>query len=109
MLLQYAQGGLCNVYRQRYLGAMGKRQLGTGKLSADLRWFDSEDTGTARTDKIDNRALSLLLAYVQDGYTLSAGWQRMSGANSMPYLDDNSPYLANYLQVDDLANPEKRF
>ncbi|HEP9452460.1 TPA: OprD family outer membrane porin, partial [Pseudomonas aeruginosa] len=28
LLLQYAQGGLRNVYRQRYLGAVGKRQVG---------------------------------------------------------------------------------
>ncbi|WP_033890045.1 OprD family outer membrane porin, partial [Pseudomonas aeruginosa] len=108
LLLQYAQGGLRNVYRQRYLGAVGKRQVGAGKLSADLRWFDSEDAGAARAGKIDNRALSLLLAYAQGGHTLSAGWQRMNGASSMPYLDGSNPYLANYLQVNDFANPEER-
>ncbi|HDY5948818.1 TPA: OprD family porin [Pseudomonas aeruginosa] len=108
LLLQYAQGGLRNVYRQRYLGAVGKRPLGAGKLSADLRWFDSEDAGAARAGKIDNRALSLLLAYAQGGHTLSAGWQRMNGASSMPYLDGSNPYLANYLQVNDFANPEER-
>lgn len=69
LLLQYAQGGLRNVYRQRYLGAVGKRQV---------------------------------------GHTLSAGWQRMNGASSMPYLDGSNPYLANYLQVNDFANPEER-
>ncbi|MGV8783481.1 OprD family outer membrane porin, partial [Pseudomonas aeruginosa] len=94
--------------RQRYLGAVGKRQLGARKLSADLRWFHSEDAGAARAGKIDNRALRLLLAYAQGGHTLSAGWQRMNGASSMPYLDGSNPYLANYLQVNDFANPEER-
>ncbi|MFO6382578.1 OprD family outer membrane porin, partial [Pseudomonas aeruginosa] len=42
------------------------------------------------------------------GHTLSAGWQRMNGASSMPYLDGSNPYLANYLQVNDFANPEER-
>ncbi|RCI72001.1 outer membrane porin, OprD family, partial [Pseudomonas aeruginosa] len=44
----------------------------------------------------------------QGGHTLSAGWQRMNGASSMPYLDGSNPYLANYLQVNDFANPEER-
>ena len=32
----------------------------------------------------------------------------MNGASSMPYLDGSNPYLANYLQVNDFANPEER-
>ncbi|WP_034034617.1 OprD family outer membrane porin, partial [Pseudomonas aeruginosa] len=47
-------------------------------------------------------------AYAEGGHTLSAGWQRMNGASSMPYLDGSNPYLANYLQVNDFANPEER-
>ncbi len=108
VLLQYAQGGLENVYRQRYVGVVGKQAIGPGKLTADLRWFDSDDDGAARAGEIDNRALSLLLAYAQGGHTLSAGWQRMSGDNSMPYLDGSNPYLANYVQVNDFANAEER-
>lgn len=107
-LLQYAQGGLENVYRQRYVGMVGKQAIGPGKLTADLRWFDSADDGSARAGNIDNRALSLLLAYAQGGHVFSAGWQRMSGASSMPYLDGSNPYLANYVQVNDFANAEER-
>ncbi len=82
--------------------------MGAGKVTADLRWFDSDDDGAARAGEIDNRALSLLLAYAQGGHTLSAGWQRMNGASSMPYLDGSNPYLANYVQVNDFAKPEER-
>ncbi|MDF3865497.1 OprD family porin [Pseudomonas denitrificans (nom. rej.)] len=108
LLLQYAQGGLENVYRQRYVGIVGKQAVGAGKLTADLRWFDSDDDGSARAGEIDNRALSLLLAYAQGGHVLSAGWQRMSGDSSMPYLDGSNPYLANYVQVNDFANAQER-
>ncbi|MBD9505137.1 outer membrane porin, OprD family, partial [Pseudomonas sp. PDM17] len=108
LLLQYAQGGLENVYRQRYVGIVGKQALGAGKVTADLRWFDSDDDGSARAGEIDNRALSLLLAYAQGGHILSAGWQRMSGDSSMPYLDGSNPYLANYVQVNDFANAQER-
>ncbi|MCP1625878.1 OprD family porin [Pseudomonas nitroreducens] len=108
LLLQYAQGGLENVYRQRYVGMVGKQALGAGKVTADLRWFDSDDDGSARAGQIDNRALSLLLSYAQEGHILSAGWQRMTGDSSMPYLDGSNPYLANYLQVNDFANARER-
>ncbi|MED5607074.1 OprD family porin [Pseudomonas sp. JH-2] len=108
LLLQYAQGGLENVYRQRFVGLLGKRALGGGVASADLRWFDSDDDGAARAGEIDNRALSLLLAYARGGHTFSAGWQRMSGDSSMPYLDGSNPYVANYVQVNDFANAEER-
>ncbi|MCP8467026.1 OprD family porin [Pseudomonas sp. ZM23] len=107
-LLQYAQGGLENVYRQRFAGVVGKQAIGEGTASADLRWFDSDDDGNARAGNIDNRALSLLLAYAQRGHVVSAGWQRMSGDTSMPYLDGSNPYLANYVQVNDFANAEER-
>ncbi|TLP73733.1 OprD family porin [Pseudomonas nitroreducens] len=108
LLLQYAQGGLENVYRQRYVGIVGKQAVGAGKVTADLRWFDSDDDGSARAGEIDNRALSLLLAYAQGGHILSAGWQRMTGDSSMPYLDGSNPYLANYVQVNDFANAQER-
>ncbi|MFV3370016.1 OprD family porin [Pseudomonas sp. NY15435] len=108
LLLQYAQGGLENVYRQRYVGVVGKQAVGAGKVTADLRWFDSDDDGSARAGEIDNRALSLLLSYAQGGHTLSAGWQRMNGDSSMPYLDGSNPYLANYVQVNDFANAQER-
>lgn len=107
-LLQYAQGGLENVYRQRFAGVVGKQSIGQGVAGIDLRWFDSDDDGSARAGEIDNRALSLLLSYAQSGHILSAGWQRMNGDNSMPYLDGSNPYLANYVQVNDFANAEER-
>ena len=105
LLLQYAQGGLRNVYRQRYLGAVGKRQLGAGKLSADLRWFDSE--GRRRSlRRQDRQPRPQPAARLRPGRPpLSAGWQRMNGASSMPYLDGSNPYLANYLQVERLRQP----
>ncbi|MCU1715591.1 OprD family porin [Pseudomonas sp. 5P_3.1_Bac2] len=107
-LAQYAQGGLENVYRQRFVGFVGKQKFGPGSFGADLRWFDSSDDGQARAGHIDNRALSMLFSYGINGHTLSAGWQRMFGDTAMPYLDGSNPYLNNYLQVNDFANPDER-
>jgi hypothetical protein len=107
-LAQYAQGGLENVYRQRFVGLVGKQKLGPGNFGADLRWFDSSDAGQGRAGHIDNRALSVLFSYGLNGHTMSAGWQRMFGDTAMPYLDGSNPYLNNYLQVNDFANPDER-
>ena len=42
------------------------------------------------------------------GHKLGAGWQRMNGETSMPYLDGTNPYLVNYVQVNDFANAQER-
>ena len=42
------------------------------------------------------------------GHVFSAGWQRMYGDNSMPYLDGSNPYLVNYVQVNDFAAIQER-
>ncbi|MGV8321365.1 OprD family outer membrane porin, partial [Pseudomonas aeruginosa] len=67
--------------------------LGVGEQQAEGAVVDL--AGAARAGKIDNRALSLLLAYAQGGHTLSAGWQRRNGSSLVPYLDGSNPYLAN--------------
>lgn len=106
-VLQYAQGGLENVYHQRFFGVLGGGAFGAGKINADLRWFDSYDDGSARAGKIDNHALSAMLAYSHGYQTFSAGWQSLNGSSSMPYLDGSTPYLVNYVQYNDFANTEE--
>ncbi|MBD9502740.1 OprD family porin [Pseudomonas sp. PDM17] len=106
--LQYARGGLENVYRQSFVGVVGRQPLGPGQANVDLRWFDSDDDGAARAGRIDNRTLSALLGYSLGNHTLSVGWQRLTGDSSMPYLDGSTPYLVNYVQYNDFANAGER-
>mgnify|MGYP006190115205 CR=1 FL=1 len=73
-----------------------------------MRLLKSADSGAERAGSIDNRALSGMLAYAISGHTFSAGWQRMNGDNSMPYLDGSNPYLVNYVQVNDFAAAQER-
>jgi len=87
---------------------LGNQPLGSGVLKADMRVIDSADSGAARAGSIDNRALSAMLAYAINNHTFSAGWQRMNGDNSMPYLDGSNPYLVNYVQVNDFAAAQER-
>ncbi|WP_347906029.1 OprD family porin [Pseudomonas purpurea] len=105
---QYHYAELEDIYRQHFIGLLGNQPLGDGVLKADLRLLKSADSGAARAGSIDNRALSGMLAYAISGHTFSAGWQRMTGDNSMPYLDGSNPYLVNYVQVNDFAAAQER-
>ena len=105
---QYHYAELEDIYRQHFVGLLANQPLGGGVLKADLRLLKSADSGAARAGSIDNRALSAMLAYAISGHTFSAGWQRMNGDNSMPYLDGSNPYLVNYVQVNDFAAAQER-
>ena len=105
---QYQYAELDEIYRQHFVGLLGNQPLGLGLLKADLRLLSSADTGAARAGNIDNRALSAMLGYAISGHTFSAGWQRMIGDTSMPYLDGSNPYLVNYVQVNDFAAAQER-
>ena len=105
---QYHYAELEDIYRQHFVGLLGNQPLGNGVLKADLRLLKSADSGDAKAGSIDNRALSGMLSYAISGHTFSAGWQRMNGDNSMPYLDGSNPYLVNYVQVNDFAAAQER-
>ncbi|NKF28059.1 OprD family porin [Pseudomonas sp. BGM005] len=105
---QYHYAELEDIYRQHFVGLLANQPLGDGVLKADLRLLKSADSGDAKAGSIDNRALSGMLSYGSSGHTFSAGWQRMNGDNSMPYLDGSNPYLVNYVQVNDFAAAQER-
>ncbi|MBH3404795.1 OprD family porin [Pseudomonas glycinae] len=105
---QYHYAELEDIYRQHFVGLLANQPLGDGVLKADLRLLKSADSGDAKAGSIDNRALSGMLSYGISGHTFSAGWQRMNGNNSMPYLDGSNPYLVNYVQVNDFAAAQER-
>ncbi|MGP6459738.1 OprD family porin [Pseudomonas parakoreensis] len=105
---QYHYAELEDIYRQHFVGMLANQPLGDGVLKADVRLLKSADSGDAKAGSIDNRALSGMLSYGIGGHTFSAGWQRMNGDNSMPYLDGSNPYLVNYVQVNDFAAAQER-
>ena len=105
---QYHYAELQDIYRQQFVGLLANQPIGPGVLSADVRLLKSDDTGSAKASTIDNRALGAMLGYSLGGHKVSAGWQRMNGDTSMPYLDGSNPYLVNYLQVNDFANAQER-
>ena len=105
---QYHYAELQDIYRQQFVGLLANQPIGPGVLSADVRLLKSDDADSAKASTIDNRALGAMLGYSLGGHKVSAGWQRMNGDTSMPYLDGSNPYLVNYLQVNDFANAQER-
>ena len=105
---QYHYAELEDIYRQQFVGLLANQPVGQGVLSADVRLLKSDDAGSAKASNIDNRAMGAMLGYALSGHKVSAGWQRMTGDTSMPYLDGSNPYLVNYLQVNDFANAQER-
>lgn len=105
---QYHYAELEDIYRQHFIGLLASQPLGAGVVAADLRLIKSVDSGKALASRIDNRAVGAMLSYALVGHKFSAGWQRMTGDSSMPYLDGSNPYLVNYVQVNDFAAARER-
>ncbi len=68
--LSYFYGELENFYRQNFVGIQHDLPLGAGVLTSDLRYFNSVDSGSAYSGKIDNDMLSGSLSYAVVGHTL---------------------------------------
>ena len=108
VVLSYQYAELEEVYRQHFLGLVHTINLGPGKLKSDLRYMRSDDSGAARGGRIDSGALSGLVTYSLAGHSLGLGLQKMNGATSMPFINGTDPYLANYIQINDFAEPGER-
>ncbi|MDR0210527.1 MAG: OprD family porin [Pseudomonas putida] len=108
LVLSYQYGELDQIYGQHYLGLLGSRKVGPGKLSLDARYFISDDTGQARAGRVDNRTLNLLLSYGLGGHNVGIAYQGLSGSTAMPYLIGTDAYLTNYMMAADFMEPGER-
>lgn len=106
--LSYQYAELQDVYRQNFFGINHVLNLGPGKLKSDLRYMLSEDAGNARGGNIDSGALSGMFTYSLGGHAFGLGLQKMNGDTSMPFLNGTDPYLTNYIQLNDFAEPGER-
>lgn len=108
LTLSYQYAELQQVYRQHFFGVNHNWAIGPGKLKSDLRYMQSDDAGNARGGAIDSGALSGLFTYSLGGHAFGVGLQKMNGDTSMPFLNGTDPYLANYIQLNDFAEPGER-
>jgi len=101
----YYFGELEDYYRQHYVGAVHHINLGGGKLSTDLRHFDSsahganDDRDAGYGAKVDNRASSILFNYGHSGHNLGLGYQSLRGDSAFPFINNGDGATA-YLITD---------
>lgn len=108
LTLSYQHAELQNVYRQDFFGLNHVWSVGPGKLKSDLRYMLSDDAGNARGGAIDSGALSAMFTYSLNGHAIGLGLQKMKGDTSMPFINGTDPYLTNYIQINDFAEPGER-
>ena len=108
LTVSYQYAKLQDVYQQNFFGINHTWNVGPGKLKSDLRYMLSDDAGAASGGAIDSGALSGLFTYSLGGHAFGLGLQKMNGNTSMPYLNGADPYLNNYVQISDFAEPGER-
>jgi hypothetical protein len=95
LTLQYYYGNLEDFYKQHFLGLIHNWAIGSGVLTSDLRYFNSQDAGANGHDpayfttgyyggntlkgKVDNNLFSGLLTYAVAGHTFGAGYEVSNG------------------------------
>jgi hypothetical protein len=88
---QYYYGQLHNSYKQHFAGLKYAANLGAGKLSADVRYFNTTEDGNGPRAQ-DNNVWSGLVNYSIAGNTLGFGYQAISGDTGFAQIG-NSNYL----------------
>jgi hypothetical protein len=49
-----------------------------------------------------------MLSYAHSGHKFSLAYQKMSGDTGYAYIDGSDPYLVNFVQINDFANPDEK-
>ncbi|MFG0418077.1 OprD family porin [Pseudomonas sp. zjy_8] len=108
LVVSYHYAELSDIYRQHFVGVQHTLPLGSGKLKSDLRYFNNGEAGQERAGKIDNQALNGMFTYSLAGHALGLGYQKMRGDDAFTYVDGATPYLTNFVQINDFAGPDQR-
>ena len=96
-----------DVYAQNLFNLIVAQPVGDWTIGANLAYFDSTDDGNQPLS-IDHKMKSLLLSAGTGAHTFRLGYQHSDGDTAFPYLTQNNPYLANYVQILDFARPDER-
>lgn len=85
--LTYYYARLNDVYQQNFVGITTATSLSIGKLSTDIRYFNSQGVGAQFSGPINNNAIGGLVSYSLLGNTFGLGYQALTGSSGFPYLD----------------------
>ncbi len=101
------RGELDDVYAQNLFNLIQRYKTDNWQLGANLAWFDTRDHGKQPLN-IDHQMKSLMLSASTGPHTLRLGYQHSDGDTAFPYLRENNPYIANYVQILDFARADQK-
>ncbi|WP_339846028.1 OprD family porin [uncultured Halopseudomonas sp.] len=101
------RGELDDVYEQNMINVLQGFTAGDWKMGVNLAYFDTSDTGNQPLN-IDHKMKSVLLSAATGAHTFRLGYQHSDGDTAFPYLAENNPYIANYIQILDFARADEK-
>lgn len=99
----YQYSDLENLFRRDYVGLKFNKPLSIGRVFAEVRYFEGQESGKKLLGKVDNRTISSNAGYSAMGHTLSVGYQAASGATAYPYVNGTDTYLFGEMLVSNFA------
>jgi outer membrane porin, OprD family len=95
-----------NNYHQTYFTLNHTLPIADGhSFSSDVRYARSADDGQSN---VDNKAINGMFVYKMKAHTFGLGLQKMIGDTGFAYITGSDPYLVNFAQVNDFANPGEK-
>lgn len=106
--LSYHVAELEDLYRSNFFGLKYEHALGNGTVLSDVRYFSAGDTGDQGVGDVNNRTLSTMLSFRQNGHTLGAGFQKAWGDTPFAMVNGADTYLFGESLVSTFTAPQER-
>ncbi len=102
----YNFANLDNNYTQHYFTLMHVLPIGTTQsLKSDIRVSRAYNDGNTN---VDNWSIGGMLIIKNGGHAVGLALQKMAGNTGFTYVNGTNPWLVNYTQIQDFANPHER-
>lgn len=106
LMLQYYYANLTDFYKQHFLGGVYGANLGPGRLTTDVRFWDNRSDGRNSHDpdyfssgyygdgrtrgKVDSRLSSVLFTYAVGAHTIATGYQQVEGDSDAVWVNEGA-------------------
>ncbi|WP_437883428.1 OprD family porin [Pseudomonas sp. LRF_L74] len=106
LTLQYYFANLKDFYDQHFLGGVYGVNVGPGRLTADVRYYNNSSDGKNANDveyystgyygggrtrgEVDSRLSSMQLTYALSGHSFSAGYQQVDGDSDAVWVNEGA-------------------
>lgn len=97
-----------DIYKQNFYNAILQKKFERFSVKLDLRYFDSNDSGSSRGGNIDNRNLNGLFTVTHLGHAVTFGYQKMIGSSAFPIINGTDPYTANLMTSQPFIRPNEK-